>query len=617
MKLLNTFLFWMLLVGISKGQNNKKLLLIGIDGCRSDALIAASTPNLDSLINTGTYSMDARTVHPTVSGPGWSSMLTGVWYTKHGILNNTFIPTNLFQYPHFFNRIKQVNSSLRTASISQWSPINIFIANQADYTNSTSNGVNTRDRAIDELSSTNQDADVVFVHFDDVDHAGHASGFTPSNPSYISAIEGVDNYIGAVLSTLRNRPNYSNEDWLILVSTDHGGINTDHGGPTQIERKIFSIMNGGGLAAQELTPTTSSIPSNAVLNTTGGNEYAYAPHNSAFDFGSNTDFTIECRVKTTGWSGDPSIVSNKNWNSGLSDGFIIAGNNDGATWKVNLGDGLFNRVDIDGGPINDGLWHHLAVSVDRDGEMRIFQDGRLIGINNVNNIGNINNSNPIGIGQDGTLSYSDGFNGQIDEVRVWRSIVHDSTIAQWGGQSIDNTHPNYSDLAGYWKLDEGTGNSSVDASSTGSDLVFSGATWATASNMTYTNYYALPHMVDLVPTALEHLCIPIDPSWGIQGRSFVTCNTTSNTSVVQTPIPDAALSVHPNPASYQITVSFPEFLTEAYTLEIIDAQGKLIQSFTDNTGYMTSLNIYNLPVGLYLVRLRTKNYEKTAFFVRQ
>ena len=33
--------------------NEKKLLLIGIDGCRTDALISASTPNIDKLIEDG------------------------------------------------------------------------------------------------------------------------------------------------------------------------------------------------------------------------------------------------------------------------------------------------------------------------------------------------------------------------------------------------------------------------------------------------------------------------------------------------------------------------------------------------------------------------------------
>ena len=39
---------------------NKKVLFIGIDGCRSDALEAANTPNIDQLIENGLYINDVH-----------------------------------------------------------------------------------------------------------------------------------------------------------------------------------------------------------------------------------------------------------------------------------------------------------------------------------------------------------------------------------------------------------------------------------------------------------------------------------------------------------------------------------------------------------------------------
>src|SRR4051812_20813467 len=68
----------------------KKVLIIGIDGCRPDALRAAKAPNLEALIRDGAYSGKAQTGDATISGPGWSSMLTGVWRAKHGVRDNRF-----------------------------------------------------------------------------------------------------------------------------------------------------------------------------------------------------------------------------------------------------------------------------------------------------------------------------------------------------------------------------------------------------------------------------------------------------------------------------------------------------------------------------------------------
>lgn len=78
-----------------------KVLILGLDGCRSSALLAANTPNIDTLLNHATYSFDALTQYPTWSGPGWSSMLTGVWEEKHGVLDNSFLGSNYNNYPHF------------------------------------------------------------------------------------------------------------------------------------------------------------------------------------------------------------------------------------------------------------------------------------------------------------------------------------------------------------------------------------------------------------------------------------------------------------------------------------------------------------------------------------
>jgi len=101
----------------------KHALVIGIDGCRSDALQAARAPNIKSLIENGTVcyrvyaggTLGTKTQQKTVSGPGWASILTGVWADKHRIPDNEFANPNLKQrvdgqnvgFPHFFTRIKQ------------------------------------------------------------------------------------------------------------------------------------------------------------------------------------------------------------------------------------------------------------------------------------------------------------------------------------------------------------------------------------------------------------------------------------------------------------------------------------------------------------------------------
>ena len=83
-------------------QTTKKVLLIGIDGCRADALELANTPTIDYLISNGIYSPDALNDDITISGPGWSAILCGVWSDKHLSVDNSFVGTDYTNYPLFF-----------------------------------------------------------------------------------------------------------------------------------------------------------------------------------------------------------------------------------------------------------------------------------------------------------------------------------------------------------------------------------------------------------------------------------------------------------------------------------------------------------------------------------
>src|SRR5512139_508565 len=84
----------------------RKVLIISLDGCRPDALQAASTPNVDSLIADGAYSYLAQTGPVPISGPSYSSMFTGVWNDKHGVYDNEFTGARFDLYPIFFCRLR-------------------------------------------------------------------------------------------------------------------------------------------------------------------------------------------------------------------------------------------------------------------------------------------------------------------------------------------------------------------------------------------------------------------------------------------------------------------------------------------------------------------------------
>lgn len=523
--------FLVLVLGLQAQVN--KVLMIGIDGCRPDAVMAAYTPILDSLAATGSHSYDVLNEGVTSSGPGWSSLLTSVWPEKHGVYDNSFSGSNYLNYPHLFKRVEEYNSALHTVSIAQWHPINDYIAvNAADLMiYAADHSDNVAQEAVNYIYFGEPDA--MFVHFDDVDHAGHNGGFSPDNPNYIIAIELVDQRIGDIIAAMKQRATYVSENWATIVSTDHGGIGTSHGGNSIEERNIFLIVSGDSIPNVEVlsdSVLTTIAPAVNCLNDSvelyfNGSSKVTTTIDPAFNFGILQDFTVECRVRTS-TSGDLAIVTDKDWTSGSNPGWVFSFNVNGGPWKVNVSDGA-NRVDIEGNEIDDNDWHMLSATFDRDGMLTIYEDGQQVDASSMADIGDVFTGFPICMGQDANNGYA--FSGSIAEVRMFNGIVSPAEIDSWHCTPLDNSHTNFAQLIGHWRLNEGGNNSIVlDESPTGANGTLSNAEWRSTQDTIFIwekDYSNTPRQVDYAVSALEHLCVPMDPLWNLDGEIFGTsCN---------------------------------------------------------------------------------------------
>lgn len=235
----------------SFGQKQHKVLILGIDGCRSDALALANTPTIDSLKSTGIFSYSSWHLGKTKSGPGWSSMLTGVWDSKHQVSDNQFTNHKFSSFPFFPTIYKKHNPSSKAFMVIGWKSLYENAKNN-DWGNCVL-GKNDNDcvkKTIQLLKNDNPD--ILMIHFDAVDFNGHTSGFELDNPKYIHAIEKVDEQIKSILFALKSRANYENEEWLILSSTDHGGKGLNHCGNSIQERRIWWLASGADLPVVEI-----------------------------------------------------------------------------------------------------------------------------------------------------------------------------------------------------------------------------------------------------------------------------------------------------------------------------------------------------------------------------
>lgn len=262
-----------------QSRARKKVLLVGIDGVRPDLLQEAETPHLDALAAAG-FLCNAGMRMPTISGPGWSNILTGVWPENHGVYGNDFAGKNYDAYPDFLTRIERVRPALSTLAVADWPPLVsgagggpligdrvdakiLFNADQiGSYADADARSAQT---AAHVLSVQNTDA--AFVYLGNPDVVAHEVGAL--DPAYRQALETADAHVGQLIAAIKSRSTYTQEDWLILVSTDHGHVDGGgHGGDSPAELTVFVLASGPAARRQcpERTPQQVDLVATALTH---------------------------------------------------------------------------------------------------------------------------------------------------------------------------------------------------------------------------------------------------------------------------------------------------------------------------------------------------------------
>lgn len=248
---------------LPEGKTEKKVVIIGYDGCRADILAerqenSAVSYLLDNgasinLTYCGGVNYPAENTQATSTAPGWCSMLTGVWADVHGITGNGI--TKAVEPKLIMTTLIEEGVIDDAAFITKWK--GHFSRDNATYNdekayceennidldfNLRKDNADVHAGAIAEITGDNC-ADFVFIIYENTDSAGHNYGFTFNNPVYKDGFRTEDNYGYEVIKSIEDRDTYASEDWLIIVTSDHGGIGTGHGGPSIQERMTFVVMN--------------------------------------------------------------------------------------------------------------------------------------------------------------------------------------------------------------------------------------------------------------------------------------------------------------------------------------------------------------------------------------
>ncbi|MFT3701738.1 MAG: alkaline phosphatase family protein [Agriterribacter sp.] len=509
--------------GLVSAQNKaKKILVIGVDGIINTAIDYAATPGIGALKLNGSYSMSSYGGVPAYTSSGWSTMLTGVSSDKHGVTTNeSFAGNNFGQYPSVVSRMKTVLGSLVVASVVRTPEVNTLLNTSADQKFQ----FNTDDEVYTKSLELVKQADMgaVFVQFSSPADVGQEVGFQLRQARYVLAIQKIDEYVAGLHAAIESRTDYANEDWNIFLASTRGG--TESGIPqstTTEEINVPIILSGAEMDKKEMVGTTLAPRENAdnILKfshaASGDKTYVRIPIKGTPLQGMNK-FTIEFWAKADANDSDPSIIGDKNWDSGGFPGFTIC--RSGSTWKINIANQASSRYDIGSSKVlEDGNWHHIAVVFDKTKLCTIYQDGEKVNESTLTYKDTDNMASPYDymcLAQDGSQIYSGGapnWAGSLNEVRIFTDVLSAATIKNYMYlRNIENSnHPNKASLNLYLKLDEISGTVIKDYSGKGHNGELVGP--ATERHP----YYGMG-LTDVAVNILSHFGIRPDASWGLEG----------------------------------------------------------------------------------------------------
>jgi predicted AlkP superfamily pyrophosphatase or phosphodiesterase len=235
-----------LLILVSMVLPAQRVIVVGVDGLSVRGVMEGPAPNLKRMIAEGAWTVAMRGVMPTVSSPNWASMIMGAGPEQHGITSNDWERDKFTiepvckaaggMFPSLFDVVKG-----DVGVFHEWQGLGRLVAERA--------GVTVEHRLTGEAAMAGglkfwreRKPVLLFVHLDLVDHAGHQHGWHTAE--YFEAVGKADALIGEAMKAA--------EGAVVIVGSDHGGVEKKHGGESMAELLVPWLAWGGRVKRGEL-----------------------------------------------------------------------------------------------------------------------------------------------------------------------------------------------------------------------------------------------------------------------------------------------------------------------------------------------------------------------------
>lgn len=262
------------IVTLNRETPTRKTIFIIVDGVPADVMERVHPPSIFAIGQEGGYTqgetgglINGFSQTPTISAVGYNNLLTSTWVNKHNVWGNDISAPN-YHYKNIFRIAKEQTKPATTAVFSGWEEnrtklIGDRLAEAGNVTvdfhldgldkNKTLFPDEDNHLQIFKIDEKVTDAaaqcilesgpDLTWLYLWYMDDAGHLTGTGDYFDEYLIK---ADQQVERIRKAVAERMKTHNEDWLIIVTSDHGRKHPDghgHGGQTERERSIWISMN--------------------------------------------------------------------------------------------------------------------------------------------------------------------------------------------------------------------------------------------------------------------------------------------------------------------------------------------------------------------------------------
>ena len=271
-KLVVLFMMAICLLGCRQAKERKTVYII-IDGVPADMVERLDLPVLKEIASEGAYGRSYvggtkgdYDESPTISAVGYTDLLTSTWVNKHNVPGNSNLSPN-YNYWTLFRIAKEQKKDFTTGIFSSWTDNRTVLIGEGkpetgnlkiDYVRDgyeldkekfpdKENDLDIFDIdehvSIEAAKCIKEDApDLSWVYLWYTDDAGHHFG---DSEVFDKAVADADKQVGRIWEAVKYREANFNEEWMVVVTTDHGRTENGyhHGGQSDRERTTWIVTN--------------------------------------------------------------------------------------------------------------------------------------------------------------------------------------------------------------------------------------------------------------------------------------------------------------------------------------------------------------------------------------